>query len=64
MVAHAFNPSTPEAEMDRSLWVWGQSSIQSEFQDSHSYINETLSQKITRKEKVKLQLCKNHPANC
>ena len=34
VVTHPFNLSTQEAEAGRSLWVWGQSSLQSEFQDS------------------------------
>jgi hypothetical protein len=33
VVAHAFNPSTREAD----FWVWGQPGLQSEFQDSQSY---------------------------
>ena len=28
MVAHAFNPSTREAEAGGSLWVWGQPGLQ------------------------------------
>lgn len=35
-----FHPSTWEAEADESLWVWGQPCVQSEFQDSHSYIEK------------------------
>ena len=31
---HTFNPSTLEAEAGGSLWVWGQPSLQSEFQGS------------------------------
>lgn len=30
------NPSTPEAEAGRSLWVWGQPCLHSEFQDNQS----------------------------
>jgi hypothetical protein len=37
MMGHTFNPSTQEAEVGRSLWVWGQSSLQSELQDSPGY---------------------------
>jgi hypothetical protein len=36
MVAHAFNPSTREAETDRFL-SRGQPGLQSEFQDSQGY---------------------------
>jgi hypothetical protein len=32
VVAHAFNPSTWEAEAE-DFWVWGQPGLQSEFQD-------------------------------
>ena len=31
VVAHAFNLRTPEAEVDGSLWVQGQSGLQSKF---------------------------------
>ena len=34
MVVHAFNLSMQEAEPGRFLWVWDQSGLQSEFQDS------------------------------
>jgi hypothetical protein len=39
VVAHTFNPSTQETEAGRFLdfWFRGQSSLQSEFQDSQSY---------------------------
>jgi hypothetical protein len=40
VVAHAFNPSTWEAEAGGSLadlWVKGQPGLQSEFQDSQGY---------------------------
>jgi hypothetical protein len=36
MVAHAFNPSTQEAEAE-DFWVPGQPGLQSEFQDSQGY---------------------------
>jgi hypothetical protein len=39
VVAHAFNPSTLEAEAG-SLWVQGQPGLQSEFQDSQGYIEK------------------------
>jgi hypothetical protein len=51
-VAHAFNPSTPETKAGRSLWVWGQPNLQSEFQGSQSY-RETLSQNQTNKQTSK-----------
>ena len=34
VVAHTFSASAQEAEAGRSLWVWGQPGLQSEFQDS------------------------------
>ena len=34
VVVHTFNPSTWEAEVGRSLWVWDQPGLQSKFQDS------------------------------
>ena len=34
MVAHAFNPSTQEAEAGDTQWVQGQPGLQSEFQNS------------------------------
>ena len=37
VVAHTFNPSTLETEIDRSLWVQGQLGLQNEFQDSQGY---------------------------
>ena len=37
MGAHAFNPSTREAEADGYLDVQDQSGLQSEFQDSRGY---------------------------
>jgi hypothetical protein len=39
MVAHAFNPSTWDAETGGylRLWVQGQTGLQSEFQDSQGY---------------------------
>ena len=36
--AHAFNPTTGEAETGGSLRVWGQPALQIEFQDSQDYI--------------------------
>ena len=37
MMAHAFHPSTQEAEAEGSLWVQDQSGLQSEFQNSQEY---------------------------
>ena len=33
VLSQDFNPNTPEAEADGTLWVWGQLGQQSEFQD-------------------------------
>lgn len=38
MVAYPFIPSTLEAEVGQSLWVWGQSSLHMESQISQKYI--------------------------
>ena len=35
-VSNIFNASTQESEIGRSLWVWGQPSLQSGFQDSQN----------------------------
>jgi hypothetical protein len=40
VVAHTYNPRTQEAEADGSLRVQGQPVLQSEFQDSQSYIKK------------------------
>ena len=48
VVAHAFNPSTREAEEVR-----GQPSLQSEFQDSQSYIEKPCFEKPKKKKKKK-----------
>ena len=45
MVTHTFNPSTWEAEAGRSLWVRGQHSLQSKFQDRLQSYRETQFQK-------------------
>jgi hypothetical protein len=49
VVAHAFNPSTQEAET--GLWVWGQSGLQSEFQDSQGYTEKPCLKKQKEKKK-------------
>jgi hypothetical protein len=40
MVAHAFNPGTPEAEAGGPLWFQGQLGLQSKFQTSQSCYTE------------------------
>ena len=35
---HGIKPSTYEAEIGGSLWVWGQPGLHSEFQENQSYI--------------------------
>jgi hypothetical protein len=47
MVAHAFNPSTREAEVV-DFWVWGQPGLQSEFQDSQGYTEKPCLEKRER----------------
>jgi hypothetical protein len=58
MVAHAFNPSTQEAEAGGFLLIRGQPGLQSEFQDSQSYTqrNPTQSQKTKQNKKTKTKL--------
>ena len=52
-MAHAFNPSTGEAEAGESLWVQDQAGLQSEFQDSQDYTEKTSLKKQTNKKKTK-----------
>jgi hypothetical protein len=53
VVAHAFNPSTWEAEAGGSLLVQGQPSLQSEFQDSQGYTEKPcLDKPKTNKQKI------------
>jgi len=47
-MAHAFNPSTQEAEASGSLWVLGQPGLQSEFQDSQSYAEKSCLKTTTK----------------
>jgi hypothetical protein len=52
-VVHAFNPSTREAEA-ADFWVWGQTGLQSEFQDTQGYIEKhCLKKQKTKKPKKK-----------
>lgn len=37
VVVHDFDPATQEAEAGGPPWVWGQSCLQSKFQDIQSY---------------------------
>ena len=50
MVAHAFNPSTQEAEAGGYLQVRGQPGLQSEFQDSQDYPEKPCFQKTKQLE--------------
>ena len=61
MVTHAFNPSTWEEEADGSLKVWGQPSLQREFQDSWSCYTNYFSKnnKQTNKQKTKTKIAQS-----
>jgi hypothetical protein len=51
-VVHAFNLSTREVEVGRSLGVWGQPGLQREYQDSHgTQRNPVLKNKISKQKK-------------
>ena len=52
-MVHVFNPSTQETETDETLSLRPAWSTEREFQDIHSYTEETLSQKIKPKAKAK-----------
>lgn len=60
MVAHAFNTSTWEARAGESLWITGQTGLQSEFQDSQDCHTQKLSFEKAKtknnKQKQELQL--------
>lgn len=57
MVAHAFNPSTGEAEVGGGpLWVWGHPSLQSEFQDTMATQWKSVSE---NKQKENKTICSN-----
>jgi hypothetical protein len=49
MMAHAFNPSTREAEAG-DFWVRGQAGLQSECQDSQGYTEKPCLEKQTNKQ--------------
>jgi hypothetical protein len=49
--AHAFDPSTLEAEAGGFLWVQGQPGLQSKFQDSQGYIKKPCLQKEKERKK-------------
>lgn len=44
MLAHTFNTSIWEAKEGGSLWIWGQTDLQRERQDTQGYTEENLSQ--------------------
>ena len=50
MVLCVFDPSTQEAEADGPLWIWGQSGLHSDFQDSQSYIVRLYLEEKTNKQ--------------
>ena len=54
----SFNPSTWEAEVGKSLWGWGQSGLQSEFQNSQGYTDKPClkKQKQTKSTTLKLDM--------
>ena len=51
VVAHAFNPTAGEEQVD--LWVQGLPDLQSEFQDSQSYMKKPFLEKTKWKTKKK-----------
>lgn len=54
MVAHAISSSTWEAEIGRSMWVQGQPSLQSKFEDSQGcYTEKFCVEKSEKKKTVK-----------
>ena len=55
VVAHAFNPSTGEAEAGR-FWVRGQPGLKSEFQDSQGYAAKPCLEKRNKQNKQKKEL--------
>jgi hypothetical protein len=63
MVARAFNSSTWEVEAGRSLWVWGQSGLQKEFQDSQDYTEKPCFEKQNKQKKRKKKRKKERKGN-
>jgi hypothetical protein len=53
VVAHAFNPSTWEAEARGFFLVHGQPALQSEFQDGQGYTEKPCLEKKKKKKKKK-----------
>lgn len=52
VVMYAFNLSTMETEAGRSLWVWSQYDLPSEFHDSQGYIKKSYIKNKPTKENV------------
>lgn len=54
MVVHVFNPSIWEAKAGSSVWISGQSDLQSKFQDNQGYAEQSClkNQKPTKKSKT------------
>lgn len=50
VMVHTFNASTLEAEAGRSQWDWGQTDLQSGFQDIQDCYRKTLIQKTKSKQ--------------
>jgi hypothetical protein len=48
VVEHTFNPSTEEAEANRSMQVPGQTYLQRKFQDSQIYKKKPISKQKTK----------------
>lgn len=59
MVVHTFNHSTLQVEVDRSLWVWGQIGLHSEFHASqdHRARHHVSKNSSNEKQKEEREMC-------